>query len=225
MTTNRCDINNFMQLDHKRWAHFGHNAHKAISIANRNVWLKAQQNELSLKEEVKTQATPLTILLKIVLHDVSRTSTVNYNHQICTQNTERMGFWQRNWVKWKITWNLPHSGTQCYVGRWVIPACCLKMSDTKHSVMLVGEWYQHAVWKCLTPNTQQHGTISQTNEDLNWSTFTEETLTLCIALLHQHQCSTCLIILYSKPLYDLRHTVNAITNTPYSSPWCVTAKQ
>jgi hypothetical protein len=74
----------------ERWAHFGHNAHKAINITNRNMRLRTQQNELSLKEEVKTQATPVMILLKIVLHDVSRTSAVIYNHQICTQDTETM---------------------------------------------------------------------------------------------------------------------------------------
>jgi len=50
----------------ERWAHFGHNADKAISIMNRNVWLRAQQNELSLKKEVKTKATPVIILLKLV---------------------------------------------------------------------------------------------------------------------------------------------------------------
>jgi hypothetical protein len=60
------------------------------------VQLGGQQNELSLKEEVKIQATPVMILLKIVLYDVSWTSTVNYNHQTCTQNTERNDFENEN---------------------------------------------------------------------------------------------------------------------------------
>jgi hypothetical protein len=43
---------------------FNHNAHKADSITNRNMQLRGQQNELPLKEEVKTQPTPVIILLK-----------------------------------------------------------------------------------------------------------------------------------------------------------------
>jgi len=32
-------------------------------------------------------------------------------------------------------------------------------SVQEYSVMLLGEGYQHAVSKCETPNTQQHGNI------------------------------------------------------------------
>ena len=75
----------FYETGPDRWAHFGHNADKAISITNRKVRLKAQQNVLSLKNEEKTQGTQVIKLLKMVLHDDSRTSTVNYNNQICTE--------------------------------------------------------------------------------------------------------------------------------------------
>ena len=46
----------------ERWAHFGHNADKVISITNWNVWLWTQQYELCLKE-VKTQTTAVMKLL------------------------------------------------------------------------------------------------------------------------------------------------------------------
>jgi hypothetical protein len=65
-TINRCAIKNFFENGPGNWAHFGHNADNAISITNRNVRLRTQQNELSLKEEVKTQATAVMTLLKIV---------------------------------------------------------------------------------------------------------------------------------------------------------------
>jgi hypothetical protein len=53
----------FYETGPDRWAHFGHNADKAISITNSNVRLRTQQNELSLKKEVKTQATAVMKLL------------------------------------------------------------------------------------------------------------------------------------------------------------------
>ena len=53
----------FYEIGPDRWAHFGHNADRAIGITNRNVRLRTQQNELSLEKEVKTQATAVMILL------------------------------------------------------------------------------------------------------------------------------------------------------------------
>jgi hypothetical protein len=54
----------FYETGPERKAHFVHNADKAISITNRNMRLRAQQYELSLKkEEVKTQATVVMKLL------------------------------------------------------------------------------------------------------------------------------------------------------------------
>ena len=123
----------FYETGRERWAHFGHNAHRTISITYRNMWRTAQQNEPSLKVEGKTQAAAGMVLIYIVQQDVSKTSTVNYNHQICTQNTKTVILWKWNWVMLKITWNIPRTVIQRYVGSWAITACHLKMSDQRPS--------------------------------------------------------------------------------------------
>jgi len=100
----------------------------------------------------------------------------------------------------------------------------MKFPFQEYGVRLEGEWYRHAVSKYQTPNTQQHCTISHTNEDLNWSILKDETLIIFISQLHQHQYFTCLITLHSKPLYEMVHGVNAIRKTPHTSPWWDTTK-
>jgi hypothetical protein len=140
---------------------------------------------------------------------------VIYNHQICTQDTETMILWKWKWDMKKITWNLPCSVIlPCSVTQRVIPACCLKMSDSKHTatwLYITDKWRNQLINIQRSTNTI-HQTITSTlvlhlsNYTTQQATIWHQTCSKCynkhaIQLTMMWYCQTVTDILYNSYIH------------------------